>query len=91
MQYSTNFLYLIVGFTLFYIHFKSRFHYILLICSEALARRHVYSIFKVTLHSVMTTVFVPGESDGDNKKKSGSMSDDGMLYGSCSLSLSFYI
>ena len=35
----------------------------------------------------MTTLSVPGENDADNKKKSGSMSDDGMLFGSCSLSL----
>jgi len=39
----------------------------------------------------MTTLLVPGENDADNKKKSGSMSDDGMLFGSCSLSLSFYV
>lgn len=35
----------------------------------------------------MTTLFVPGESDADNKKKSGSMSDDGMLFCSCFVSL----
>jgi len=39
----------------------------------------------------MTTLFVPGENDADNKKKSGSMSDDGTLFGSCSVSLCFYV
>jgi hypothetical protein len=38
----------------------------------------------------MTALFVPGENDADSKKKSGSMSDDGMLFGSCSLSLPLY-
>jgi len=58
---------------------------------EAVAHCHVYTICKVTLRSLMTTLFVPGENDADNKKKSGSMSDDGMLFGSCSLSLSCYV
>jgi hypothetical protein len=44
-----------------------------------------------TLHCVMTTLSVPGENDADNKKKSGSMSDDGMWFGSCYLSLAFYV
>jgi hypothetical protein len=39
----------------------------------------------------MSALFVPGENDADNKKKSGSMSDDGTLFGSCSLSLSLLL
>jgi hypothetical protein len=39
----------------------------------------------------MITLFVPGENDADNKKKSGSMSDDGMLFGSCSVSVRLHL